>query len=134
MANILTAINSFRPKVKLGKSVTINQLIEYIASRTGLNRGSIQLVLAELADTVVFFNKQGKGVKLDGLGTYLPKMGIDGKFSVSHRLDPYIRSALNAQGAFAGDIENRSNIGKTKEDFIALWNEVHPDDPVVLAS
>lgn len=46
MANVLTAINSFRPKLKLGKSVTITQLIEYIASRTGLNRGSIQLVLA----------------------------------------------------------------------------------------
>lgn len=129
MANYLTAINSFRPKLKLGKSVTIVQLIEYIASRTGLNKGPIQLVLA---DSVVFFTKQGNGVKLDGLGTYLPSIDTDGKISISHRLDPYIRKALNVPGAFTGEIENRSNIGKTKEEFIALWNEAHPDDPIVL--
>lgn len=86
------------------------------------------MVLAELADTVIFFNKQGQGVKLEGLGTYLPKIDIKGKIAVSHRLDTYIKSALNAEGAFSGNIENKKNIGKSKKNLIAMWNKAHPDD------
>ncbi|MCT4603758.1 MAG: HU family DNA-binding protein [Marinifilum sp.] len=132
MANLLKALNAFRPKIKLAKTAGMQQVVEYIASRTGLNKGQIQMVLAELADTVIFFNKQGQGVKLEGLGTYLPKIDTEGKIAVSHRLDKYIKSALNAQGAFTGTVENKANIGKSKEEFIAMWNEAHPDDKISL--
>ncbi|MDQ2178443.1 HU family DNA-binding protein [Marinifilum sp. D714] len=110
----------------------MKQVVEFIASRTGLNKGQIQMVLAELADTVIFFNKQGQGVKLEGLGTYLPEIDTEGEISVSHRLDRYIKSALNVEGGFTGNIENKTNIGKSKEEFIAMWNEAHPDDPISL--
>ncbi|WP_321516682.1 hypothetical protein [Marinifilum fragile] len=110
----------------------MKQVVEFIASGTGLNKGQIQMVLAELADTIIFFNKQGQGVKLEGLGTYLPKIDTEGKISVSHRLDRYIKSALNVEGGFTGNIENKTNIGKSKEEFIAMWNEAYPDDPISL--
>lgn len=54
-----------------------------------------------------------------------------GPFDVSHRLDRAIKNALNAPGAFGGEIVNRENIGKTADDLVALWNADHPDDPVV---
>lgn len=132
MAILLKAVNAFRPKLKLGRTITTKEMVDYIMARTGLNKGAIQQVLAELADTVIFFNRNGVGVKLEGLGTYLPKIANDGKISVSHRLDSYIRNALNVKGSYTGEIINRKNIGKTKEDYIAMWNEAHPDDPINL--
>ena len=130
MASRIAAINAYRPKVVLRPSVGMKELVEYIADRTGLNKGEIQIVLSELSATVQFFNKQGQGVKLPGLGTYLPKIDTQGKFSISHRLDREISNVLNAPGAFTGEIANRENIGKSGDELVALWNEAHPDDPV----
>jgi len=88
------------------------------------------LSLRTLSATVQFLNKQGQGVKLPGLGTYLPSIYTKGKFSISHRLDKEISNALNAPGAFTGEIANRENIGKTSDELVALWNEAHSDNPV----
>jgi hypothetical protein len=41
-----------------------------------------------------------------------------------------LTSALNAQGAFQGEIENRENIGKTGDELVAMWNDANPDDMV----
>ena len=128
MANLLQAIGAYRPKLVLGKSVKMKRLVEFISSRTGLNKGEIQIVLSELSETVTFFNKQGQGVKLEGLGTYLPKIDTKGSITISHRLDFSIKNALNAQGEYLGEIKNRENIGKTKDEFIQMWNTDHPDD------
>jgi hypothetical protein len=132
MANLLKAVNQFRPKIKLGKTVESKEVFKYMADRTSLNKGSIQIVAAEFADAIAFFNKQGRGVKIEGLGTYYPKIAMDGKFSVSHRLDKDIKSALNTDGSFSGDIVNKANIGKTKEELIEMWNEAFPDDKVII--
>jgi hypothetical protein len=97
------------------------------------------LILFRLCDAVcfcqsktdgIFYNLQGQGAKIEGLGTYLPKVGLDGTFDVSHRLDKAIENGLNVPGAFSGDIENWENVGKTADDLVALWNEAHPNDPV----
>jgi nucleoid DNA-binding protein len=131
MASKIQAVNAYRPKVKLGRTVPLAQLVNYIADRTGLNEGEVSIVLKELRDAVIFFTRQGQGVKIEGLGTYLPKVGLDGTFDVSHRLDRAIKNALNAPGAFSGQIVNRENVGQTADDLVALWNADHPDDPVV---
>jgi len=81
-------------------------------------------------EAITFFNRQGQGVKLVKLGTYLPKIALDGKFGVSHRLDVVIRNGLNAPGSFSGEIANRSNVGKTPDELVAQWNAEHPEDPV----
>ena len=128
MAKLLQAINAYRPKLVLGKTVKMKQLVEFISSRTGLNKGDLQIALSELSEAVIFFNKQGQGVKLEGLGTYLPSIDTRGNISISHRLDNEIKSALNAHGAYMGDMTNRENIGKTNEEFTQLWNTDHPDD------
>jgi hypothetical protein len=114
----------------LGKTAQLDELVSYLADRTGLNEGEIRLVMTELRDAVVFFNRTGRGVKLEGLGTYAPKIDLEGNFGVSHRLDSRIRDDLNAPGTFGGTIINRENIGKTSDELVALWNEEYPDDPV----
>lgn len=130
MASRIAAINVYRPKVVLRPTVALKELVEYIADRTGLNKGEIQMALSELSAAVQFYNKQGQGVKLPGLGTYLPSVGLKGNFGISHRLDKEIANALNAPGAFSGEIANRENIGKSADDLVGLWNSAHPDDPV----
>jgi hypothetical protein len=127
MANQIEAINRYCPRLKLGKTVKLKELAEYLGGRTGLNKGEIQLVLSELSSAVQFFNKRGEGVKLEGLGIYTPKIDLKGKFSVDHRLDTEIAGALNDEGAYTGEIINKENIGKSAEDLVSLWNKDNPN-------
>ena len=86
-------------------------------------------MLLELRDAILFFNNQGYGVKLEGLGTFLPNIELDGTFDVQYRADVALKRGLNA-GNFSGKIKNRRNIGKSPEELAAMWNAAHPDDPV----
>ena len=130
MASRIKAINAYMPRIELGRRAEMDELIDLIAARTGLNEGEVRQVLLEMRDAVLFYNLQGRGVKLEGLGTYTPIIQLDGDFKVGHRADVALKKGLNAPGEFRGDIENSENIGKTGDDLVAMWNEDHPDDPV----
>ena len=130
MATKIEAINAYRPKLVLNPTAKLYQLVDFIAMRTGTNKGVIQLVLAELNDAITFFNLQGTPVKLEGLGTYAPNIDIGGEFDISHRTDQEIIKALNSNGAYRGVIANRENIGKTSDELVAIWNTEHPTDLV----
>ena len=129
MASRIAALNHYRPMIEYHRTAGSRQVAEYIAMRTGLNRGEILMVLAELHDALLFYNGQGQGVKLEGLGTYLPNINYQGEFNVAYRLDPELKRALNA-GNFSGRLTNRQHIGKASGEIVALWNSEHPDDPV----
>ncbi len=113
----------------MGQTVQLDDLVRYISHRTGYNKGDIVHILAELHDAVVWFNTLGQGVKLEGLGTHLPNIRLDGTLDVQHRLDWGLRRDLNSR-KFDGKIINRRNIGKTADELVAQWNEDHPEDPV----
>ena len=130
MATQIQAVVAYGPRIDLGSTVQNRELAGYLADRTGLNEGEILLVLTELRDAVIFFCRAGRGVKLPGLGTFLPSVKLDGRFKLSFRLDPMIRYALNMPGAFIGDIENSQNIGLTLSDLVAMWNSENPGDPI----
>ena len=130
MTSRIKAINAYMPRIELGRRAEMDELIDLIAARTGLNEGEVRQVLLEMRDAVLFYNLQGRGVKLEGLGTYTPIIQLDGDFKVGHRADVALKKGLNAPGEFRGDIENSENIGKTGDDLVAMWNEDHPDDPV----
>lgn len=130
MAKKIQAINKYCPKVKLGKTVQMKELVEYVSDRTGLNKGDIQMSLSELSSAVKFFNKRGEGVKLEGLGIYQPSIDLGGEYSIRHITDVELDNALNTKGAYTGEVENRNNIGKTSEELVEMWNKEHPDDLV----
>jgi len=131
MASRIKAIGAYRPRIKLGRTAQMSEVVAYIAERTGLNEGEVSIALKELRDVVAHFNLAGRGVKLEGLGIYAPKIGLDGTLDASHRLDRALKNRLNTPDAFQGEIENRDMIGKTGDDLVARWNEEHPEDPVV---
>ncbi len=128
MAVKIQAVGVYRPKIKLVKTASLEQVGQYIADRTGVTEGEVSIVLKELRDAIIFYSRQGQGVKIDGLGTYLPKIKLNGRFDISHRLAAGIKNGLNTPGTFTGQIENRPNIGKTSDDLVLLWNKEHPDD------
>jgi len=130
MATRIAAIGAYRPRIDLGNTVQNDELVRYIADRTNLNSSMVALVIGQLSDAVIFFNAAGRGVKLAGLGTYLPGVDLDGTFSVQYRLDRAIKNGLNASDIFTGTIIHRENIGKTPDELVALWNTDHPEDPV----
>jgi len=130
MANRLVAINTFRPRIELGNTVQKAELTRYLADRTGLNEGSVDLVIKELRDTIIFFNRAGRAIKIDGLGTYTPGVGLDGTLDVGYRADVALNGGLNTQGTFSGTFKFRENVGKSTDDLVAQWNTAHPDDPV----
>ncbi|MDQ1351156.1 MAG: hypothetical protein QG657_1458 [Acidobacteriota bacterium] len=131
MAQRIKAIGALGPRITLGKRATMNEMVSTVANRTGLNKGDVLLSVNELRDNIVSIVLSGRGVKIDGLGTFTPKINLKGEISLSVRLDSSISNDLNKRKAFEGNIENREMIGKTVPDIIAKWNELHPEDPVV---
>ena len=67
-------------------------------------------------------------MKFEGLGTYAPSIDLAGKLKISHRADTSLTNALNARGAFQGEVVNRENIGKSSDDLVVMWNEENPDN------
>lgn len=95
MASRIKAIGALRPRIDLGKTVQKAELTRYLAARTNLSEGQIDHVIEEMRDAIIFFNQSGRGVKVEGLGTYLPKINLNGRFSIEHRPDMDIKNALN---------------------------------------
>jgi hypothetical protein len=87
-------------------------------------------VASDLVHILLFFAKQGSPIKLEGPGTFTPTIDLQGVLDVGFRLDTSIYGALDAPGAFKGDVVNRENVGKTAAELKDLWNTAHPTDPV----
>lgn len=130
MASRIQALNHYRPQIEYGDTAGWREVAGFLEASTTLSKTDIIAVLTGLQDAVLHFNLQGRGVKLEGLGTYLPNINYQGEIDAAHRLDRRLKRELN-NGSFSGRIRNRKNIGKTAEEVIAMWNAEHPDDPVL---
>lgn len=130
MAAKIKAINAFRPRIKQGTTVQKAELIRRLARATSLVEGSVELAMKELRDQLIDQLRLGRAVKVDGLGTWTPTIGLDGTVSIQYLPDSLLNHALNEPGMFAGLILNPENIGKTSQDLIAMWNEANPGDLV----
>lgn len=130
MASRIKAIGAYAPHLVLGDTVQKQELVRYIAHSTGLSEGQIDIVIKELRDAIIFYNLSGRGVKIDGLGTYLPKIDTNGVIGIQHRADAHIKHEVNGAGRYLGKIANRENIGKTPQEIVTIWNTHHPEDPV----
>ncbi|MBI3174891.1 MAG: hypothetical protein HYZ25_14290 [Chloroflexi bacterium] len=126
----IQAINAYRPRIEQGNTVQKPELIRALSRATGLVEGSIDQATKELRDHIIEFNRAGRAVKVDGLGTFSPNIDLDGTLSISFRPDPALNFGINMPGTFTGTILNRENIGKTSDDLVAQWNQEHPENPI----
>jgi|SRR6266542_4838510 len=133
MASKIKAIGVYRPRIEQGNTVQKPELIRALSRATGLVEGSIDQVIKELRDQIIEFNRSGRAVKVEGLGTYAPNISLDGTFDLQFRADTAFGNGLNIPGIFTGTIANRDNIGKTSDELIQKWNTDHPDDLVTFS-
>ena len=133
MASRIKAIGAYRPRIEQGNTVQKAELIRALSRATGLVEGSIDMVIKELRDQIIEFNRSGRAVKVEGLGTYSPNISLDGTLGLQFRADTAFSNGLNIPGIFSGTILNRENIGKTGEELVSLWNSRFPEDQVTFS-
>lgn len=131
MAHKIKAINAYRPRVEQGNTVQKPELIRALSRATSLVEGSVDQTMKELRDQLIEYCRSGRAVKVEGLGTWTPTIGLDGTLDIQYRPDAAFSYGLNVPGVFTGKIINRENIGKTGEELVAKWNEANPQDPVM---
>jgi hypothetical protein len=129
MAHRIKAINAYRPRIELGKTVQKAALMRAVSRATSLVEGAVDMAMKETRDQIIEICRSGRAVKVDGLGRFEPVMDLDGQLSISFRPDPAFAYSLNKE-AFEGNILNPGNIGKTSDDLVDLWNEANPGDRV----
>ncbi len=129
MASRISALNHYRPRINYTGTVQMRDVVQRIADRTSLNEGEIVLVLLELRDTISYFNRMAMGVRLEGLGTFLPNVNYKGDFDVKYFMDAGLKRSLNRPRTNP-HVLNHQHIGKSVDEIVVLWNAEHPDDPV----
>lgn len=132
MAHRIKAINAYRPRVEQGNTVQKPELIRALSRATSLVEGSVDQTMKELRDQLIEYCRTGRAVKVEGLGTWTPTIGLDGTLDIQYRPDPAFSYGLNIPGVFTGTILNREYIGSTSEDLVTRWNEDNPEDLVSL--
>ncbi len=75
-------------------------------------------------------HRDGQAVKIEGLGTFTPTIRVDGRLDSVFRPDPEMLQKLNDPTKLYAKILNKSNIGKSADELVSLWNAEHPDNPV----
>ena len=133
MAITIQAVNAYRPRIEQGNTVQKPELLRAASRATGIVEGTLDQSIKELRDQIIEFNRAGRAVKVEGLGTFSPSIDMDGNLSISFRPSTAFANGLNIPGIFTGRIINRENIGKTSDELVIKWNEAFPEDPVVFS-
>jgi hypothetical protein len=130
MAKIVQAVRRHGPKLERMRTAQFDTMVEWMARHTGLNRGEVLLVLAELHEAILFFNRQGQAVKLPDIGTFAPGIDREGQLRVNFRAAVRLKQQLARREKYYGQILNKERIGWTDEEYKALWDVENPDDPL----
>ena len=133
MASKIKAIGYYRPRIEQGNTAQKPELLRAVSRATNLTEGIVDLVIKELRDQIIEFNRAGRAVKVEGLGTYAPNISLDGSLDLQYRADTAFSNGLNIPGIFTGKVINREHIGKTGDELVAKWNEEHPEDVVAFS-
>ena len=130
MARIVQAVRRYGPKLRRYRTAQLEDVVDWMAARTGLNRGEVLLMLAELHDAILYFNRQGVAVKLPDIGIFSGGIDREGSLRLNFRVDPVLKKAFGRRGEYDGEILYKSRIGWTDAQYKALWDAEHPDDPL----
>jgi len=134
MATLFEVIAAHGPKLAYNRTLEIDQIAEWLASRSGVPPAQIEMVLKEMRAAAVYFCRTGTPIRLPGVGRIRASLDRDGAFRVNVVPDPSLVRALNAPGTYTGPILNAGNIGLDNAGYKALWDAQHPEDPLELAS
>ena len=134
MALTIQAVNAYRPRIEQGNTVQKPELLRAASRATGIVEGTLDQSIKELRDQIIEFNRAGRAVKVEGLGTFSPSMDVNGNLSISFRPSTAFSNGLNIPGIFTGKIINRENIGKSTPEMIEMWNQANPHDQILFSA
>jgi len=89
MAKLLQAVTQFGPKLELQPTAQLDKLSEWMAMRTGLNKSEAMMVFQESSEAILNFCKDGKPVKIPGVGTFTPSLDRNGEVSIGHGFEEW---------------------------------------------
>ena len=121
-------VKSWCPRLAKTDPVDAEEVIELLVATTNQTRGSLLAILSELDVILERSLKTGRTVKLPNGTTFRPVGKKDGSLSIKTRFSTRMSKAISI-GQSARWI-NADNIGKTEDEMIVIWNELHPDDPI----
>jgi nucleoid DNA-binding protein len=130
VAKIVEAVRDYGPKLELKPTAHLQQIADWMAMRTGLNKSEVMMVLQETNEAIRYFTSQGAPVKLPGIGTFTPSIDREGTFKINFRADVTLKQQLNTPEAYTGKLLNKSRIGLDNAGYKALWDVDHADNPL----
>ncbi len=130
MATKIQAWVEFGPRLEPTDPITPEGMIERIVNASNQSRGSVKAILDELDVQTEIALKEGHIVQLPNGTHFKPSGHKDGSIDVNVRVNPRVVKNLNT--GFRGQWRNAENIGKSEAEIVALWNDAHPDDPIVI--
>jgi len=134
MARMIEAFVVYGPKLVRRPTVRLPELTKRMVMATGLRSGEVKRVLDEVADAILDYGQKGAGLELPGIGTFRPSLRGDGELRINFRPHSELISVFDNLKAYRGEIVNRENVGLTADEYKALWDAEHPEDPLDLTA
>lgn len=130
MAHLLQAVRAYGPRLELEPAAGEEEIIAYMERRTGLNASEAIMMLYELHDAILYFNRGGRPVKLPRLGTFTPSIDRHGTLKINFRPGVRLKKQIKQRHKYRGVIQNQEAIGLDNEGYKERWDADHPDDPL----
>jgi hypothetical protein len=122
--------SKYGPRIALGDTMAPVDILENIVNATNQSKGSVLAVLCELDVQITAGLKAGRLVRLPNGMRFEPIGKKNGHVKISASVSRELSNTVNSR--FRGKWVNAENIGKSEEEMIEYWNELHPDDPIVV--
>ena len=128
MATWIQALSAYRPRIVGAVTVGLDELADYLAVGTLVTRPLARMVLEELERIVLLQLRDGKKVRLPGIGVFGVEVRMDGSMYPTVRLASELRDGLSDIDAFQGTIQHRESIGLDLASLKERWDREHPGD------
>jgi hypothetical protein len=131
MAKKMAVLSELRSRILSQAMTDLEIIAKRMSKNTTYNQREIYGMLLLAADEIRTALKAGETVKIDGLVNLTPSMKVGGEVDLVARTDRGFVAELNNPQLWTVDkISNPANLYKSTEELIALWNLMHPNDPV----
>lgn len=128
MATLIQAIQAYGPRLTLRPMAQLDEIADWMAMRTGVNKSEAMMLLQELNEAILYHNRRGTPVKLPGIGIFSPSIKRDGDYRINVRVDSMLKNGINTTDIYIGEMSQRDHIGFSNEDYKVMWDTDHPDD------
>lgn len=130
MATWIQALSAYRPRIVGAVTVGLDELADYLSVGTLVTRPLARMVLDELGRIVLLQLRDGKKVRLPGLGVFGVEVRLDGTMYPTVRLAQELHEGLADIDAYQGTVLHRESIGLDLAALKVRWDAEHPGDPL----